>query len=144
VPVAAPASALSSSWFCAGATDGGPLGLAGTLVIANSGSLPATGQATVVGSNGSRRVEPFTAQPDASVAVPESLPGGAPWVGAIVDVDAGAVAVSQSIQSDLGWSVSPCATSGSSRWYFASGETLINAGLDVSLLNPYPTDSIVD
>ena len=38
----------------------------------------------------------------------------------------------------------PCATAGSSQWYFATGATLINASVGLSLLNPYPTDAVVD
>ena len=38
----------------------------------------------------------------------------------------------------------PCATSGSARWYFTYGQTLVNAGEEISLLNPYPADSVVD
>src|SRR5690348_18069199 len=60
VPVAAPAEALSSSWFCAGATDdhggssahprtGSSRGSApGAVIIANSGSAPASGVITLV------------------------------------------------------------------------------------------------
>jgi hypothetical protein len=81
--------------------------------------------------------------PYSSASVPETVPGGSPWVGAIVDVDAGSVAVSQVIQG-LTTSVSACATSGSSVWYFATGQTRINADTVVHLLNPYPSESIVD
>ena len=44
----------------------------------------------------------------------------------------------------LGRSSTPCATAGSSQWYFATGATLINASVAMSLLNPYPTDAVVD
>jgi hypothetical protein len=147
VPVAAPADALSSSWFCAGATDGGSSELVdapGKVVIANAGAATADGQVTLVGSNGSKSSQPVSIGSDSSVSIPESVPGGSPWVGAIVDIEAGAVGVSQMISSPSGTSFSPCATSGSSHWYFSTGETLINAGVEISLLNPYPTDSIVD
>lgn len=142
-PMAAPADALSSSWFCAGADDDGTRQASGQVVIANSGSQPASGMVTVVPSVGSAVKVPVQVGPHTSVAVPEKVPGGSPWVGAIVDVDAGSVAVSQTLQG-LSTSVSPCATSGSSMWYFATGQTRVNADTAIQLLNPYPSDAIVD
>lgn len=150
VPVAAPAQALSSSWFCAGATDthsgaGGPHGPApGSVVIANSGLGPATGVVTLVPSQGTDLRIPVTVNPDSRTVVTEDIPGGTPWIGAIVDIDAGAVAVEQQVDGALGRSSTPCATAGSSQWHFATGATLINAQVVVSLLNPYPTDAVVD
>jgi hypothetical protein len=150
VPVAAPAQALSSSWFCAGATDthsgaGAPHGPApGSVVIANSGLGPATGIVTLVPSQGPDVRVPVTVNPDGRTVVTEDIPGGTPWIGAIVDIDAGAVAVEQQVDGALGRSSTPCATAGSSQWYFATGATLINAQVVLSLLNPYPTDAVVD
>jgi hypothetical protein len=59
-------------------------------------------------------------------------------------MDAGSVAVSQEISGSLGWSATPCATAGSAAWYFASGLTMANAGVELTLLNPYPSESVVD
>lgn len=144
VPVAAPARALSSSWFCAGAT-GNPGGRApGAVVIANSGIAKATGVVTLVPSKGASVKVPVSVAGDSSQTVAENVPGGTDWVGAIVDIDAGAVSVEQQINGPGGLATTPCATSGSSHWYFTYGQTLINAGVEISLLNPYPADSVVD
>lgn len=142
-PAMAPADALSSSWFCAGATDGGSPDAPGRVVIANDGARSASGVVTVVPTRGKRVRVPVKVAPYKSVSVPETVPGGSPWVAAIVDVDAGSVAVEQ-VLGGGGMSVSPCATAGSARWYFATGQTRINAGTAIELLNPYPSDSIVD
>jgi Family of unknown function (DUF5719) len=154
VPVAAPAAAVSSSWFCAGATLGaagsrtsGVVGSAsapGTVVIANSSPNSVNGTVTLVSSQGRNREVPIQVGPQSSWSVPETVPGASGWVGAIVDVDGGGVAVDQLITAAQGRSAQPCASSGSTHWYFPSGMTLINAGEAISLLNPYPTDSIVD
>ncbi len=148
VPVAAPIRALSSSWFCAGATDNGagnnPVSAPGRVVIANSGPVAASGSVTIVPSQGANRTVPVQVGPDSSTSVNETVPGGSQWIGAVVDMDAGGVAVSQEIDSNLGWSSTPCATAGSSSWYFATGFTMANAGVELSLLNPYPSDSVVD
>jgi hypothetical protein len=70
VPVAAPALALSSSWFCAGATDAhqgdrNDRGAApGSVVIANSGLATATGVVTLVPSQGTPVRVPVSVGPD--------------------------------------------------------------------------------
>jgi hypothetical protein len=150
VPVAAPAQALSSSWFCAGATDDHHRGQAnpgpvpGAVVIANSGLGTASGLVTLVPSQGSPVRVPVSVDPDSRTTVKEDVRAGAPWIGAIVDIDAGAVAVEQEIDGPSGRSATPCATAGSSQWYFATGATLINAAVTLSMLNPYSTDAVVD
>ncbi len=144
VPVAAPAKAVSSSWFCGGATDT-QSGLApGWVVIANSGTRSARAVVNLVGSNGSRARVPVTVDPASRQTVAEDLPGGSPWIGATVDVDAGATSVEQFNNGPGGVAATPCATSGSSHWYFATGQTLVNAGVELTLVNPYPSESIVD
>jgi hypothetical protein len=143
-PMAAPESALSSSWFCAGVTDGGQPDIPGSVVIANDGSSAVSAQVTVVSSAGSSRTVTLGVPAHGRGVVAEKTGGPRGWVGAMVDVDGGAVAVAQEVQSALGRSYSPCATTGSQSWYFPSGSTLVNADTEISLLNPYPADSIVD
>ena len=170
VPVAAPASALSSSWFCAGASDGsgsGGVPTPGAVVVANGGPRPVTARVTLVGaanpgttgsgsSSGSSTsgapapaksvapvVKTLTVAPFSSAAVLENVPG-APWGGAIVDADGGSVGVNQVVDGTLGRTTTPCATSGSQHWYLPAGQTRVNANETILLLNPYPTDSIVD
>jgi hypothetical protein len=185
-PTAAPAAALSSSWFCAGATStaqgaaptttttttattptttaatstaakasgaapGAPASsvnpagdASGQVVIANAGSLEAEATVSVVGSAGTPAIKTVDVPPRGSVSVPEVAAGDGGWAGAIVEADAGQVVVYQSVSGPLGASVSPCATSGSPTWYLPGGQTRVNADEYVSLLNPYPTSTIVD
>ena len=114
------------------------------VVIANGGSEEVSAHVTVVSDTGASRAEDVEVPPYSTGAVPETAGRGSAWVGAIVDVDAGAVAVAQEVTAKLGRSFSPSATSGSGAWYFPTGSTLINADTEISLLNPYPVDSIVD
>ena len=144
VPVAAPSDALSSSWFCAGATDSTAGPAPGWAVVANAGSSPVSGTVEVVGSNGATNLVPITVAAGAAASIPETVKGGSPWTGAIVDVDAGAVAVSQVLDGPYGRSVSPCATSGSQHWYLPVGQTRVNASENILLLNPFSQASIVD
>jgi hypothetical protein len=99
---------------------------------------------TLVPSTGRPIQIPITVNPDDRTVVPETVPGGAPWIGAVVDLQGGAASVEQSVASSLGQSTTPCATTGSTNWYFATGATLVNASTVISLLNPYPTNAIVD
>ncbi len=174
-PMVAPAGALSSSWFCAGATAAAPATSAaptttttvpasasasasnlpvarpspygeadGQLVITNAGTSKAAATITDVSSGGSTVNSSVDVPSGGSVSVPESAPGGTGWEGAIVEVDAGQVVVDQSVNGPLGASSSPCATSGSSSWYLPTGQTRVNADEFISLLNPYPSATIVD
>lgn len=144
MPVAAPGDAFSSSWYCAGATSGSPDLAGGEVEIANAGTEPATGTVTVVSTDGAQSVVPISVPAGGSAAVPESVKYAGTWVGAIVDVDRGSVAVDQVTDGVLGRTVSPCASSPSPHWYFPYGQTLINADQYILLLNPYPTSRIVD
>ncbi|MHB8505714.1 MAG: DUF5719 family protein, partial [Acidimicrobiales bacterium] len=143
-PAAAPAAALSSSWFCAGATDraGGAAG--GRLVLTDAGSQAVRAEVTVVPTAGASDSFSLDVAAGGRVEVPESVPGGAPWVGAIVAFDGGQATVEQEVSGPLGAAISPCATAGSPTWYFAAGATLVNADSTISLLNPYPAPAIVN
>jgi hypothetical protein len=143
VPVAAPAGALSSSWFCAGASS--PSGPApGSVVIANSTDRPLAATLSLVGDQGPGATSTVTVGPRSRDSVPENLPGSAQWEGVDVTLSGGAAAVEQEVTGSLGTASTPCATSGSRTWYFTDGRTAINASDEISLLNPYPTESVVD
>lgn len=142
-PQVAPASALTSSWFCAGATDSPGGAAPGNLVIANDGTQAVSGTATVVGDTGTRASVAVSVPAAGRVVVPEAVPGGAGWVGAFVDLNGGRVAVEEQVTAPLGITAEPCATAGSTSWYFANGATLVNATSTVSLLNPYSSPAIV-
>jgi hypothetical protein len=114
------------------------------VVIANSGLATATGVVTLVPSQGTSVRVPVSVAPDSRTAVTEDVRGGAPWIGAIVDINAGAVAVVQVVNGEAGSAAAPCATAGSAQWYFPTGATLINASETLALLNPYTTDAVVD
>lgn len=143
VPVAAPAGALSSSWFCAGATS--PSGPApGSVVIANNAGRPVTATVSLVGDQGPGATSTVIVGANSRSTIPENLPGASSWEGADVTLSGGAAAVEQEVTGSLGTSSTPCATSGERTWYFATGRTAINASDEITLLNPYPTESVVD
>jgi len=62
----------------------------------------------------------------------------------VTQCDTEPASVEQQISAPSGLSASPCATSGSAQWYFTTGETLVNASMGLTLINPYPSDAIAD
>jgi hypothetical protein len=143
-PTAAPAAALSSSWFCAGANDERHAPADGELIITNAGAAILQSAVTIVASTGTSRDLNLAVAGESRVEAPETVAGGAAWVGASIVLDGGQATVEQLVHGPEGESVEPCATSGSPTWYFATGETLLNASSTLTLLNPYPEPAIAN
>jgi len=144
VTVAAPSDAISSAWYCAGATDVASGVASGRLLLVDSARRPLRARVELVSASGARREQVVGIGPRSSVTVPETVPGGSAWVGAAVTFDGGAAIVEQETSGALGATVEPCATAVSPSWYFASGETLVNVDSTILLLDPGPAPSIVD
>jgi hypothetical protein len=144
VPVAAPAAALASSWFCGGATDLAAGAVPADIVVVNAGPTEISGTATLIPSQGSDVTVALKVPPESQVGLQEAVSGGSPWIAAVVDLYGGNASVEQQVIAPSGHTSAPCATSGSPTWYFASGATLVNEATTISLLNPYPGDAIVD
>jgi hypothetical protein len=144
-PAAAPADAVSSSWYCAGATASQRGQAAGTVVISNPTGTRLTARVELLASGGGQEsLAPTTVAPYSRTVVAEDPPGHPSWVGAVVVLDGGGAAVEQEVSGPLGTAATPCADRGSTRWYFPTGTTLRDATDVVSLLNPFPADAIVD
>ena len=146
-PSEAPALALSSSWYCAGATS--PGGTApGDLLVDNAGPGPVRATLSLVWSTGASSQLDLSVPSGSAQLVPEDYVSPffspAQWVGAIVTVFGGMTSVSQVISTHQGSASQPCASSTSSQWYFPDGAVLRNASEDISLLNPYPVDAVAD
>jgi hypothetical protein len=146
-PVAAPPGALSSSWYCAGATGQPGSAAAGSLVIANATDHPLHGTAFLLAAGTGSPTPPTPVAVDVGplnrVALDEAVLNS-PYVGALVDLDGGGAVVEQQVQGPQGISASPCARAGSQSWYFADGTTIRGATLLTAVLNPFPEDAIVD
>ena len=143
-PVVAASSARSSAWYCAGAT-GTPNGnAAGTVVVANIGHGRLHGTVSVMPSEGPTDVRPIEVAPAAQSFMRLEYPKPTPWLGAIVELDGGQAGVEMVTSGPRGDSVTPCASSVSSAWYFAEGVTTKDATEVLTLFNPFPEDAIVD
>jgi len=151
--VAPAAKTESSAWFCAGGS-GAQGGAPATIVLTNAGHHPVHGTLTAVSALAAGASQPrpwagahslsLTVPTDSQVAVGADQLGSTGLVAAAVVLDGGGVAVSESVQSPLGWSMAPCAPSTGTDWYFAHGATVQGGGLILSLFNPAATDAVVN
>jgi len=144
LPIAAPASALSSTWYCAAGTAaaGGSADL--LVVVVNPGSRPVTAEVTAVATSGRSRSRtlPVPARGRARIAVHALVTS--PYAAALVEVEGGGVAVEREVAGKHGYDAGPCASHASDRWLFAAGSTVRGADEELALFNPYPGDASVD
>ncbi|HEX2698795.1 MAG TPA: DUF5719 family protein [Acidimicrobiales bacterium] len=144
MPTAAPAGALSSSWFCVGATAASGSGADGVVEVANPTTRPAAGTVTVVPVAGEAVTRPLRVAAMAKTSVTLRDLVQAPWAAAVVDVDSGQVAAELVVHGSTESDATPCSSRASDHWHFADGATAKDASLALSLFNPFPEDAIVD
>lgn len=144
MPSAAPAGALSSTWYCVGASAGAQTGADGVVVVANPTDRPASGTVTVVPMGGPAGTANVTVGPLSAASVNLRDVVQAPWAAAIVDVDTGQVTAELVVKGASKSDAVPCSSGASAGWHFADGVTAKDAGLSLSLFNPFPEDAIVD
>ena len=144
MPVAAPSSALSSTWYCAGgsAQPNGPADA--TVVVANAARHPLTATVTVVPNEGERAATTETVAAQARTTIRLQDVVQAPFAAAVVELDGGEAAVELVVSGALGESAAPCAPAASERWFFADGATTREATLLLALFNPFPENAIAD
>jgi hypothetical protein len=153
MPIAAPATSLSSTWFCAGGTarPEGVDGLVadGAAVIANPGDRQLTGTVRIVPSEGEAKTLPVQVGPRSRTLVRFADVVAAPYAAALVELDGGGAVVEHQIHGPTGYSTAPCAPAASERWYLAEGSTAREGAFPedrmlLALYNPFPEDAIVD
>ena len=148
MPIAAPATSLSSTWFCAGgmATTEAVEGFVGdgAVSVANAGERALTGTLTVVPNEGEAKTVPLQVGPRSRTRVVLREVLTAPYASALVELDGGEVVVEHDIAVPLGISTAPCASAASDRWYLAEGSTAREDSMRLAIYNPFPEDAIVD
>ena len=143
-PTAAPASARSSAWYCAGATGDPNAAADGTVVIANAGSRALRADITVIPIAGDPGQRSVAVAPNGRAALRLADVVVAAHLSAVVELDGGEAVVELMTTGPLGASVTPCASSASPTWYFAEGVTTRDATETLLVLNPFPEDAVVD
>jgi hypothetical protein len=144
MPTAAPASALSSTWYCPVAVDNGQVPAAGVILVSNPGRTTLTGQVTLIPNAGATVKVPITVGPGSRQLVREVQYTHEAWVAAEVDFDGGLGTVEQATVGAFGDSAMACASAASDQWYFAEGNTTKDATFVLALFNPFPEDAIAD
>lgn len=144
VTVAAPAGAISSTWYCAGASAAPEGASDGYLILANPGREDVSGRVTLFPVNEEPREIPITVPAATRFPLRYQDVIQTPFVAALVQLDGGSVAAEHSVLGPHGFAVAPCASEASSRWYFAEGSTLRDDLMLLALFNPFPDDAIVD
>ena len=143
VPLAAPASARSSAWYCPGVPVAGGLG-EGAVVVANAGDRRLTGTVTVFPDKGEIRRAPIAVGPLGRTGVRLADLVTSTFASALIELDGGEAVAEVATAGTMGDSVASCASSASSSWYFAEGVTTRDAGEVLLALNPFPDDAVVD
>lgn len=144
MPSAAPAGALSSSWFCVGASAGLGSTADGVVEVANPTDHTASGTVTVVPVSGRAGTAPVKVAPMSVTSVVLRDIVQAPWAAATVDLDSGQVVAELVVTGAADTDATPCSSRASDRWHFADGVTAKDANLELSLFNPFAEDAIVD
>ena len=144
MPMGAPGSSLSSTWYCPAGTSKPDGAANGTVVIANPSRAEVTATITVVPDAGQPATTAVPVGPRSRVSVRYIDVVQANFASALVELDGGEAVVEQVVSGPLGEDASSCASAPSDRWYFADGSTSKDATMLLSLFNPFPEDAIAD
>ncbi|MGH9188133.1 MAG: hypothetical protein ACRD0U_20375 [Acidimicrobiales bacterium] len=154
-PVGGPPGALGTTWFCAAGTASEDGVADHTVVIANPtqaavtarvtafpGTLAGDANAAEVTQQGfPTQTVDVAALSRVSVRLADLV--DAPFAAALVEVDAGEVAVDH-VLTGADIAAGPCASSASTDWYFATGATTRDARQILTLFNPFPETAVVE
>jgi hypothetical protein len=165
MPQGLPTSAAASTWYCAGGTATGAdpaepapeppeiaPGVPGVpevvadhvVVIANPTAGRLSGVVTVYPSEGDRTTGPIDVGPGDRVSFHLADVVRAPYAAAMVELEGGGAVVEHELHGPYGTTSAPCASAGSSQWFFAAGSTERGASEVLVFFNPYPSAAIVD
>lgn len=140
----------NQTWFC----PGGPLGANATtsVEVANIGDEPAEVAVSAVGDAAAltfgipvpagRVAQTVPARTVVSFDLNDIV--AANYAGAIVESRGASIVASMHVIADGGYGATPCARDTSSSWFAADGSTVRGARLTYFLLNPFPSDAVVD
>jgi hypothetical protein len=155
-PAARPASAQSSTWYCAAGT--ASIGGQGDHRVLLANPTPAARHVTLTIVPGDVSHPDGAAGPPLPEEVTRDIdlaPGSrqevrladevaAPLAAAVVEVDGGGVAVEHRVVGPRGSDVGPCSPAAADTWHLAWGTTTRDARDLVFLFNPFPSPAAVD
>ena len=148
VPTASSPGAASSTWYCAAGTAmgvGDPAAIAEQVVIiANDSDTDASGNFSVIPDKGDRAATGFKVAAHSRQVIRVSDVLKAAWASVLVEVTGGEVTVTHELSGPSGRSLSGCASSPDSNWYFPAGTTRAGSRNLVAVFNPFPGEATVD
>jgi hypothetical protein len=170
MPVAAPASALSSTWYCAGGTADAKGFGDHQVVIANASDRDLSGTVTVFTGHVAPpppNLEAGTATTVAAASTTTAVPSkmvvhpvtlgarsrvtvrlgdviAAPMAAALIEINGGEVAVEHELSGPYGRTAAPCSTTAAADWSVPWGVTTVDANEIIALFNPFPDDATLD
>lgn len=130
--------AIASAWYCAGGTATGDGVAELTVVLANDAPRGASAEVTVMGQDGKEATEQVDVPAHGRARVVASDVLDAEWVGAVVEVRGGRVAVDREVTGPQGYDAAPCSATASDHWFVASGATARGSAEYLSIFNPFP------
>lgn len=145
LPVASPAEALSSTWYCAGGTATGTKeGEAEqTVQIANDSDRALTATVTVVPDQGAPVAKAVAVPAAGRADLVVSSVVAAPFAAAVVEVPGGQVAVSHLLSGPSGRAEAACSSAPSADWYVPAGRSVPGTRQLLAVFNPFPSDAVV-
>ena len=157
MPVASPAQAVSSSFFCAGGTATPNGAFDSTIVIANPNAeqitttltvYPAAAPGDTAGEAAVAALKPVTRPvavgPRTRAWINLRSVQQSPYASALVETNDPDVAVEHQVVSKQGFSSAPCASAPSATWFFPTGTTTRDAHEFLAIFNPFSADAVVD
>jgi hypothetical protein len=139
-----PASSVrSSAWYCAG----GPVGKgpsADSVTVSNTSAVAVPVAVDVMVEHASVREQLVSVPALASTTLAVSSYSKDPSAALVVQPLGPGVVVAQGFAATGDIASAPCATRSASSWYFAAGTSVTGAQLSLSVLDPYPVDTVVD
>jgi hypothetical protein len=146
MPVARPATAVGSTWYCAaGSATGDSTGFAEqTVGIVNASDEEVAGRLTAYSDKGETKVQSLRVGAHDRQTVRLSDVVKSLWASALVELSGGEVTVSQVFSGPAGRAVGACASAPAPDWYFPAGTTRNGSRNLLALFNPFPGDATVD
>jgi hypothetical protein len=147
---AAAPGTLSSTWYCAagsatGVATGEGAGVAEhQVILANASDVESAVRVTIITEAPETKAVSVSVAPHSRRTVTLSDTLKAPWASALVEASGGEITAAHQLSGPNGRSISNCASTPSSSWYFPGGTTVVGADLWLVLFNPFPGEATVD
>jgi hypothetical protein len=147
---AAAPGTLSSTWYCAagsatGVATGEGAGVAEhQVILANASDVESAVRVTIITEAPETKAVSVSVAPHSRRTVTLSDTLKAPWASALVEASGGEITAAHQLSGPNGRSISNCASTPSSSWYFPGGTTVVGADLWIALFNPFPGEATVD